>query len=576
MPTYTAISFAPVQGFIEKSRKLRDLYGASLILSYLSQKLVEYLQNLPTVEVISPALVKVQEGMPNRILVSAEERVERDGIKTELLHRWQDILHECRGWVQRHVPADDGYIEYHWSQRPDDIGQRKGEWEKWGSHTWELFWGYGDTPQMAMADLETRKRKRDWVGINWLGESSSLSGTDAITWSQLGHVQSWQGRSLSKEEQTELERFYMRLAWILDDLRRTQSSFPDDATLAHHFADEDSGKFITPRERLSIPELTKRLATLPVVARQLQLTDLDAGFRDIYRQDGYWTGWFMGDGDKVGDKLKALAERHADNPQQRDSDLNRFTELMRSWGQEFKDTVDVFSGGKGRVVYAGGDDFLGVLYTEDPEHPDHTPPPVQPYDAWQWLLHLPAQWAELTTNMKESLALDITYSVGFIWAGHSVPQRDILQHCREAEKRSKALGRDRLTIRILFNSGQHVQWTCPWDYLDILTKYCDRDGNTGSDANWNHLYTDWAALKARHAVQLQPPADPQTNPVSKAIAVELFNLYFDDAGTKLTTSRQWEHVVHERDGERVNDIEIMKWMDDLVNVGWQLCRTSNR
>jgi len=29
---YTVITFAPVQGFIEKSRKLRDLYGASQIL----------------------------------------------------------------------------------------------------------------------------------------------------------------------------------------------------------------------------------------------------------------------------------------------------------------------------------------------------------------------------------------------------------------------------------------------------------------------------------------------------------------------------------------------------------------
>jgi CRISPR-associated protein Cmr2 len=37
---YTVITFAPVQGFIEKSRKLRDLYGASQILSYLSWKIV--------------------------------------------------------------------------------------------------------------------------------------------------------------------------------------------------------------------------------------------------------------------------------------------------------------------------------------------------------------------------------------------------------------------------------------------------------------------------------------------------------------------------------------------------------
>ena len=34
---YTAVTFAPVQGFIEKSRKLRDLYGSSYLLSFIAQ-----------------------------------------------------------------------------------------------------------------------------------------------------------------------------------------------------------------------------------------------------------------------------------------------------------------------------------------------------------------------------------------------------------------------------------------------------------------------------------------------------------------------------------------------------------
>jgi len=68
-PIYTAVSFAPVQGFIEKSRKLRDLFGASLILSYLSQELCRAADSTIGCKVISPALIHVQEGMPNRILV---------------------------------------------------------------------------------------------------------------------------------------------------------------------------------------------------------------------------------------------------------------------------------------------------------------------------------------------------------------------------------------------------------------------------------------------------------------------------------------------------------------------------
>jgi CRISPR-associated protein Cmr2 len=63
MSEYTAISFAPVQGFIEKSRKLRDLFGASLILSYLSYKLVKQART-SNLDVISPGSPNLQKECP--------------------------------------------------------------------------------------------------------------------------------------------------------------------------------------------------------------------------------------------------------------------------------------------------------------------------------------------------------------------------------------------------------------------------------------------------------------------------------------------------------------------------------
>jgi CRISPR-associated protein Cmr2 len=94
---YTAITFAPVQGFIEKSRKLRDLYGASLILSYLSQQIVK--EAAKTTEVISPALIKVQRGMPNRILLKGE--FSQQQVKDTMLSAWKELLQECRCWIMR-------------------------------------------------------------------------------------------------------------------------------------------------------------------------------------------------------------------------------------------------------------------------------------------------------------------------------------------------------------------------------------------------------------------------------------------------------------------------------------------
>ena len=560
---YTAVSFAPVQGFIEKSRKLRDLYGASLILSYLSSRIVQEALCLG-LEVISPGLPNVQKGMPNRILIKG--KFERNDVQNILLKEWQKILTICRDWIEDNlgIPKD----QYYWSQSEDQIGKHKGEWERWGSHTWEVFWGYGISIPDAMEDLETRKLKRDWTGINWIGESSSLTGTDAIAWHQLGKEDQEPGRLLTPQEKDDLELFYRRLSWLLDNLDdRVGKPSLSLQELRQYEKDnlDEIGKYIAPNERLSIPELVKRLVTYDKIADEIGMQKLkkkrnDPEFKDIIRDAGYWTGWFMGDGDKVGDKLKTLANRPENDEEKRQSNLKQFTELMRNWGQDFQSKKDLFPEGKGRVIYAGGDDFLGVLYSEQTKSKE-TPEKIKPNEAFNWLLNLKDQWKDLQNEIQQKLELDFTFSVGFVWAGHSVPQRDILQHCREAEKRAKSLGRDRVTIRVVFNSGQHIQWTCPWDYLSILTKYRDRDGNTGNQANWTHIYNDWAQLKARHAIELKNTIENS----NEGLALTVFNLYFNDL--RCFENQRQKIFQNNTDTPQA----IIEWMDGLVNVGWQLC-----
>jgi CRISPR-associated protein Cmr2 len=574
MSAYTGIAFAPVQGFIEKSRKLRDLYGASLILSFLSFKLVQKAESLG-LKVISPGLPTRQEGMPNRILIKG--KFERNDVQNTLLKEWQEILKVCREWIEDNldIPKD----QYYWSQTEDKKGRQKGEWERWGSYTWEIFWGYGESEKeaikKAMDDLETRKLKRDWTAINWMGESSSLTGTDAIAWHQLGKESKEPGRSLTRQEQEDQELFYRRLSWLLDnpDYRVGKPSLSLENLRDYEKSKpEDIGKYIAVNERLSIPELVKRLVTYDKIADDIGIEKLkkkphDPEFKDINREAGYWTGWFMGDGDKVGDKLKELATRPENDENKQEHDLKSFTELMRNWGKGFQNKKDLFPQGKGRVIYAGGDDFLGVLYSEETKTQEK-PEKLKPIEALNWLLTLEDHWKEHQNTIKQEFNLDFTYSVGFVWAGHQVPQRDILQHCRAAEKRAKSLGRDRVTLRVVFNSGQFVQWTCPWDYIHVLRNYRDRDGKTwGEKPNWTHIYNDWAQLKARHAIRLQEMEDLSIN---KELALALFNLYFDNAGEKFKQERKWIDLAGDN-----SDSAIVNWIDDLVQVGWQLCRNSN-
>jgi CRISPR-associated protein Cmr2 len=543
-PTYTAISFAPVQGFIEKSRKLRDLFGASLILSYLSQQLAEQAAQTSGCRIISPALISVQQGMPNRILVEGE--FSRNDTTNTLIGAWRQVLNACQSWLEDNIPAAQTCF---WQE----------EWQRWQQYTWEIFWGQGESPAAAMQDLERRKLRRDWTAINWVGKSSSLTGTDAIAWPRLGEQRNPKA-SLSNAEESELDEFYRQLAWVLDDpYQRSGQIRPA--------AEEPEGKFVAANERLSLPELVKRLVTLPKLAKTIGMTGLMEGFTDIYRDPGYWSGWFMGDGDKVGQTLKQIASH------QGNQGLEQFSHQIREWGKAFLEQPAPLAGGKARVIYAGGDDFLGVLCSEQANHSHDYPQKVKPGQALAWLLALPQQWQGLQADLHERFQIQQTFSVGFVWAGHQVPQRDILQHCRAAEKRAKSLGRDRVTLRVVFNSGQFVQWTCPWDCLDILTQYRDREGRTWGDPklNWTHVYNDWAELKARHAIRLRAMG---SNPVQVDLAIALLRFYFGDPEVILLQQRNsersgWAYVAGEDTPSAIG-----QWIEELILVGWQLCSST--
>ncbi|MBD2603382.1 CRISPR-associated protein Cmr2 [Scytonema hofmannii FACHB-248] len=528
--TYTVVTFAPVQGHIEKSRKLRDLHGASQILSYLSQQIV--LEARETTEVISPAIINLDKGMPNRILLKGEfsEQQAHDA----LIAGWKRILQECRTWVEKKLPQ-----EYHWER----------EWRNWGNYAWEVFWGEGNTIEKAIADLETHKLSRAWTAINWIGESSSLTGTDGIAFPGLGAEDRNPRDRHWKDEDKQIKEFYKNLACVSEYKRLNE---------------EPSGKFIAPNEKLSIPELVKRLVTREDIAENLGMTPLGDSFSDIYRRPekvtetdkGRWTGWFMGDGDKVGDHLKKLAKL-----ENGDEEIQNFSKAMRLWGEKFSNE---FPKQLGRVVYAGGDDFLGAIYSEKEKKA------IQLQDVLNWLMQLPQQWKQHEQ--------DITLSVGFIWAGHSVPQRDILQHCREAEKVAKALGRNRVTIRILFNSGQYVEWTCPWKYLGILREYRDKNHKTylqwektnfddNEQPNWSHIYTDLAQLTARHAFQI----DRETYNIE--FAVKFLEIYFPKIANTLLNDQITQNIVGF--GEEANGYEraqaTVEWIINLIKVGWHLC-----
>ncbi|MBO3458997.1 hypothetical protein G7B40_010215 [Aetokthonos hydrillicola Thurmond2011] len=676
---YTAITFAPVQGFIEKSRKLRDLYGSSFILSYIASAICCKATDLG-LWVVSPASINLTQGTPNQIIIKGN--FPRQDAEEVLKSTWHGVTQACRQWIEDNVDGN-----YSWQR----------EWNLWTNYAWEFFWGQGETMSAARSNLNEIKRSRNWSAINWTGESSTLSGADAIAIPSLcsTHPHSWNYQT----QKTEIKEFYKNLSYavgknfiehIIAQLKQNNKKienrliekygqgfilfvkdrFPkisqgERTELIHEYG----AAIIDIDEELSIPELIKRLITLEVISVPLGIAteDIPETFRDLNRlnnkknqstiePDNRWSGWFQGDGDKAGEYLKSLSNKQDANP---DNDTHDFSMAMLKWGEEsLKPSLNYT--GKGRIIYAGGDDFLGVFYRTPPKTrflvklvkcvsyrlAKSQPESKQEIDEFNQEfnkkgLHQDVKLSseiregfayiiknENDSELKQALAeaglnqieaenlfkepvlkpqecLDWFYkfnpdnhnalwkqhqkpigvSVGFVWAAPGVPQRDILQHCRDVEKKAKKQGRNRLAIRILFNSGNHLDWVCPWWCLqEVLEGYCDRswrilDGHreagrqngdrnqqTAKKANWGHIYADVAVLESRHAFKNQID-----------IAKALFGIYFPEQ-KYILEQHLWDSqgktgILGNQEGDSKYTIEALNnWVINLAKIGFHLCQ----
>jgi CRISPR-associated protein Cmr2 len=528
MTRYIAITFAPVQGFIEKSRKLRDLYGSSFLLSFLAKTICHY-ADLNRASVIVPALISVTRGAPNNIYLRGE--LDEDGLRREFDRAWRAVVNTCRQYIEEKYQPNV-------SATNDRILPWKRVWDLWGSHTWELFIVSGETLDDAREKMARRKQARDWVGINWSGESSTLSGADAIAYPNMTvyHPVS------SPNPDAEIRKFYQFLS----------EAMPEAS--------------IEARERLSIPELIKRLITYPQVRHKIRdsFTDLPKiehleGFAEVNRkEDARWTGWFQGDGDRMGVYISSLVSEQTEG-EARDNILRGFSADMLNWGEALQQRTNQILNNQinGRIVYAGGDDFFGVLYRNPQDGVELTPREcLEQY--WYGFKEL---WGECERP--------ISVSTGFVWAAPGIPQRDLLQHLRITEKSAKTEGRDRLAIRILFNSGNHLDWSCPWGYVkELLTSYRDRDGGE----NWTHIYKDIATLESRHAFKGD----------DSSIAQAIFDVYFNRF--KITEEDWWNPIPPDDNYQRLEggllgirpDSEIKQhqrrneWIINLAKVGFHL------
>ena len=497
--TFTAVTFAPVQSFIRSSRKLRDLYGSSLLLSHLARALYNDATKINPEAVISPAEVNGTRGVPNTLLIQGS--YSRAEAEQALLTAWAATLKACRDWLEQTLtgsPLDPGDWDTSWGPC----------WKACARHSWELFHGQGASIAAAEHALSLHKQARAWEIPNWTGESSTLSSTQAVVRPRM--AEKHDPRRLSEAE-SEAQRQEAR-----DFLQR----------LCQHQALGEA--FAGTNEEISLTELVKRLVTYPVVAAkafQVPAAELPQIIPSRFNSLSAVSGadkdppesivWFMADGDKVGDYIRSWS-KSGDEVRAR----RTFSSGMRQWAADLYTQVPQEMGDdRATLVYAGGDDLFGALHERQPGARD-----LSRDDLFRWLRLFPSLW--------KRHGQPLTASMGLVWADSQVPQREALQQARDAEAAAKARGRDRFALRLVYAGGNHLQWTCPWSWLDpILHSYRDREGRCwpgepdtaerrGDPRKWRHLAEDLLWLQERHAIgEAIPPvatAEAQPTPLAKA------------------------------------------------------------
>ncbi len=439
---YTVITFAPVQGFISSSRKLRDLYGSSLLLSYLARAIIQDAeQRLGAAAVVSPALVSSSRGTPNLLVVRGAYR--KGHGRDALQQAWAKVLEGCRTWLEQALQKQ---FRFDW----------QAAWDQVRLHSWEYFHAQGESIAAARARLREIKQARDWQAINWTGESSTLSGSGAVCRPLMGAV---------------IDPRQLPPGVIDEECQRFATALRELPQLGEAFIDA--------REQLSLPELVKRLVTYgPVASKAMAGEALDGLLPERYQEiaASQRVVWFMADGDRVGEHLSRLS---GGNPAGEAQALSSFSAAMRAWAQQLYAEVPKQMGQKATVIYAGGDDLLGALHDTESQQ-------ITTADLFSWL-------ECFSTTLWPAHKQDgLTVSMGLVWTEGQVPQREALAQLREAERHAKQAGRDRFALRVLFKSGRHLEWSCPWRFLPRLQAATAR-----TEGFWRRLSGDIEQLLAR-------------------------------------------------------------------------------
>ena len=242
-----------------------------------------------------------------------------------------------------------------------------------------------------------------------------------------------------------------------------------------------------------------------------------------------WTVGWRGDGDKIGEWLSGrqyakknltwdkwhlssarieandLAIEPPTVPQKpRTLELPHLLDLsvlFRYWNQLLYHLSERIYNSK--VIFAGGDDFLVIGPMTDTvsltselhqlwlgETSALTQPLPQPQDGWS---HYQGEIYPIPGRQ-------MSFSLGLVIAQRRIPQSLWHRGLNEAYKKAKKQGRDRVCVKVLFNSGQSLEWVCPWSLWHLLMELEPNATDSTNLNRWEKLlsYLDSTRIDQEH------------------------------------------------------------------------------
>ncbi|MDR0531519.1 MAG: type III-B CRISPR-associated protein Cas10/Cmr2 [Oscillospiraceae bacterium] len=404
-PYIGLFTIGPVQSFISQARKLQDLHAGSQMLSHFANEAAEWLRK-HGVEVIFPA--KDLESAPNRILFTypAEEATAvADLCKECEVYLREEFLLFCGEQLQKPqcnlkmtepVKSQlEPFLKFFWAAA--SLGDDYGE----AYRLLLLRLGAAKTVRAFEQNTEPSARKCSITGQQnalfapkkwkppWIREQKNLS--EHCQFLDSGN------QFLKDNEALSAIAFIKRCYGVPEneDPENKATAFPSTRLIA-------KGKLF--------PE-----------SKDLSQDEQDEKSKKEEDTDRYYAILCF-DGDKMGEKYGECKSAEAQ------AFLSKKLGEFARWARDYVESDPP----KGRLIYAGGEDFLGVF------------PLNTVYAALRGLRE-----KFLETFQAEK----ITFSAGLVFAHCKTPLRIALEQCRAMEHMAKENGRNALAIAALKHSG---------------------------------------------------------------------------------------------------------------------------